>query len=274
MNLARLHSLKGFEYQHPRDKKAMRALQETKGIERVVKKFYDMGIEKIIKLQSTGSSLAATPEAFPELNRALDTACTILQVPTRPDLYIRRSEALDAITLGVDHPIILLTSECVNRCSSQELLFIFGRQLAHIQNNHILYKEIGFIFPELIDTLAPVTLGLSSLLSGGLRYALFYWEQMAEFTADRGGLLTCQDVPTAKLMLAKIAGLPEKHWGNFDLDVFEQQVSQYQMEDERTFEKFMRYLFGNNTMAVARASELGHWIKSGDFGAMMTMHGR
>ncbi|MCB0658979.1 MAG: M48 family metallopeptidase [Saprospiraceae bacterium] len=274
MNLLRLNALHGFEYQHPREKKAMRALQETKGIERVVKKFYDMGIEKIIKLQSTGSSLEASPDAFPELNRLLDSACSILQVPVRPELYIRRSEDLDAITLGVDHPIILITSECVNRCTHQELLFVFGRQLAHIQNNHILYKEIGFIFPELIDTLAPVTLGLSSILSGGLRYALFYWDQMAEFTADRGGLLTCQDVSAAKQYLAKVAGLPEKHWGDFDLDAFDRQAKAFELEDEKTFEKFMRYLFGNSTMAIARGHELIQWIEWGDFSALMTLHGR
>lgn len=265
----RLNGLVGSDYEHPKDAKALHTLKDTRGIEKVVKKFYDMGIERLIKLEYTGSGIRVGQKNFPILIQALDTACDILNYPLRPELYIQRSEELQAITLGVEHPIIVLTSEMVNELSPEEILFVIGREIGHIQNNHILYAEIGFIFPQLVDTLSYVTFGLSGLISGGLRYALFYWAQMAEYTADRAGLLACQDTYIAKMMFAKIAGLPEKHWANYDISDFEEQARSFEGFHEKTFDKFIRFIYGNNLWAVARAHEIMKWVESGDYARLL-----
>lgn len=265
-----LHGLKAVDYEHPKDAKALHTLENTKGIKKVVKKFYDMGIERLIKLEFTGSGIKATKKSFPQLFRALETACTVLNADVLPELYIQRSEDLQATTLGVEHPIVVLTSESVNNLSYEELLFLMGKEVAHIQSNHVLYKEIGFIFPQLIDTLSYVTFGLSGIISGGLRYTLFYWAQMAEYTADRGGLLACQDTYVAKQMFAKMAGLPEKHWGTYDISEFESQAREFEGFNEKTFDKFMRFIYGNNLWAIARAHELITWVEAGDYQKLLT----
>ena len=265
MNPRKLIGLQASDYEHPKDAKALHRLENTKGIKNVVKKFYDLGIERLIKLEYTGSGIKATKRSFPHLYQSLETACEVMNAPVIPELYIQRSEDLQALTLGVEHPIIVITSESVNNLSQEEILFMLGKEIAHIQSNHVLYQEIGFIFPQLIDTLSYVTFGLSGLISGGLRYALFYWAQMADYTADRGGLLACQDTHIAKKMFAKMAGLPEKHWGTYDFDEFEEQARQFEGYNEKTFDKFMRYIYGNNLWAIARAQELISWVESGDY---------
>jgi Zn-dependent protease with chaperone function len=172
---------------------------------------------------------------------------------------------LQAVTFGVKEPIIAVTSDSVNHFSKEEFVFLFGREIAHIMSNHILYQEIGFIFPQLIDAIAPITLGLGNIVSAGLRYALFNWSQMSQYTADRGGLLACQDAYIAKMVLAKMAGLPEKHWGTFDMSSFEVQAKEFEGFTEKTFDKVIRFMYGNNLWAVARASELMEWIDDGSF---------
>ena len=269
MNPHKLHNITASDFQHPKEAKSMMTLKNTKGLEKVVKKFYDMGIEKIIKLQYTGSSLKLSPESFPDLFRLTETACDILDVDYIPELYVHRSEQFTATTLGVERPMIAISTECLDKLSKPELLFLIGREVAHIKCQHILYQEIGFIFPELMDALSTITLGLSGVLSSGLKYALFHWAQMAEYTADRGGLLVCQDVYVAKQLFTKLAGLPEKYWATFEVEELDNQARAFEGFTEKTFDKFMRFLYGNNLWAIARAQEIINWVESGEYNKVL-----
>ena len=247
----------------------MSILKNTKGLEKVVKKFYDMGVENVIKLQYTGSSLKLSPKSFPDLYRLTKTACEILDVDQIPELYVHRSEQFTATTLGVERPMIAISTECLDKLSNQELLFMIGREVAHIKCDHILYQEIGFIFPELMDALSTITLGLSGVLSSGLKYALFHWAQMAEYTADRGGLLVCQDINVTKKLFTKLAGLPEKYWATFEVEELDNQAREFEGFTEKTFDKFLRFLYGNNLWAIARAQEIIHWVESGNYNKVL-----
>lgn len=269
MNQEILNGVEISDFQHPKEAASLKVLKSTNGIERVVKKFYDMGIENIIKLQFTGSSLKLSEKTFPDLYMLLDNACQILGVDTIPELYVHKSDEFTATTLGVDKPMISITTECLDKLSKPELQFILGREIAHIKSQHILYQEIGFIFPELMDALSTITLGISSMLSSGLKYALFHWAQMAEYTADRGGLLVCQDTYSTKQVFSKLAGLPERYWGNFDIDELDEQARAFEGFTEKTFDKFIRFLYGNNLWAIARAHEVISWVDSGDYNKVL-----
>ena len=87
----------------------------------------------------------------------------ILQVNQKVQLYIQRSEQIGGVSIGVEKPMIILSSLAVDRLSHQELLFILGREVAHLAHQHTLYKEIGLIFPDLMEAFSVVTLGISSL---------------------------------------------------------------------------------------------------------------
>lgn len=274
MNPHKLFNIAPAVFQHPKEAKSLSTLKNTNGLERVVKKFYDMGIENIIKLQYTGSSLKLSPKSFPDLFDLTATACNILGVDDVPELYVHRSEQFEVTTLGVDRPMIAISTECLDKLSEQELLFMIGREVAQIRCQHILYQEIGFIFPELMDALSGVTLGLSGVLSSGLKYALFHWAQMAEYTADRGGLLVCQDVHVTKQLFTKLAGLPEKYWATFEVEELDKQARSFEGFTEKTFDKFMRFLYGNNLWAIARAQEIIHWVESGEYNRILVNKSR
>ena len=269
MNPHKLYNITASDFQHPKEAKSMMALKNTNGLEKVVKKFYDMGIENIIKLQYTGSSLKLSPKSFPDLFRLTEIACEILGVDQIPELYVHRSEQFTVTTLGVDRPMLAISTECLDKLTQQELLFMIGREVAQIKCQHILYQEIGFIFPELMDALSGITLGLSGVLSSGLKYALFHWAQMAEYTADRGGLLVCQDIHVTKQLFTKLAGLPEKYWATFEVEELEDQARAFEGFTEKTFDKFMRFLYGNNLWAIARAQELINWVDLGEYNQVL-----
>jgi len=269
MNTHNLFDIDVSDFQHPKEAASILALKNTNGIEKVVKKFYDMGIENIIKLQYTGSSLKLTPKSFPDLFQLTEQACETLGVELIPDLYVHRSEQFTATTLGVERPMIAISTECLDKLSKEEMLFMIGREVAKIKCHHILYQEIGFIFPELMDALSGITLGLSGVLSSGLKYALFHWAQTAEYTADRGGLLVCQDIHMTKKLFTKLAGLPEKYWATFEVGELEDQARAFEGFTEKTFDKFMRFLYGNNLWAIARAQEVIHWVESGEYNKVL-----
>jgi Zn-dependent protease with chaperone function len=269
MNDHNLHNILVSDFQHPKEKQSLKTLKNTKGFEKVVKKFYDMGIENIIKLQFTGSGLKLSQKSFPDLFHMTKTACEILDVDTIPELYVFRSDQFEATTLGVDKPMIAISTECLNKLSKEELLFIIGREVAQIKCHHILYQEIGFIFPELMNALSGITLGLSGVLSSGLKYALFHWAQMAEYTADRGGLLVCQDLYVAKRVFTKLAGLPEKYWATFDIEELDNQARDFEGFTENTFDKVMRFLYGNNLWIIPRTQEVIKWVESGDYNKVL-----
>ncbi len=250
------------DYEHPLETQALERLKKTHGLGKVISKFHEHSFEHTIRLQYTGSSLAVHPRTFPDLVYLTEKACEILQVSLVPKLYIQSADSLTAISIGVEDPALILSSELVEKMTSEELLFVIAREVAHIKSEHILYQEIGMIFPEIIEALSVVTLGLSSVLSTGLRYALFAWKEKAEFTADRGGLVACQDVETAKWVLAKWAGLPERYWSTFPIEEFALQAHQYEMSTLKTFDKVVGFFLGDNNWSVARAKDLLDWIET------------
>jgi Zn-dependent protease with chaperone function len=264
----RLTNLDPREYEHPFDKRALDSLQGTKGLDTLVRKFYEYGVERIFNIQLTSSNLRVTQSSFPDLYDIFEEARQIMNLPIVPVLYIVRSDLLQGFTTGVDHPIIALSSAAIDSFSDDELLFIIGREIGHIKSQHVLYYEIGTILPFLSDILGAMTLGIGSLVSVGLQVALLQWKVMSEYTADRAGLLACQDATVATSSLAKIAGLPDKYFDKFNLDDFVTQAREFQGYDDGNYNKVIKYLSlisGEQNWSVGRGNELFKWIDSGRY---------
>ena len=221
-----------------------------------------------MKWQYLSSSVRVTNNNFSHLLFLSAKAAEILQVQYVPELYIRRSDHLEGISIGVEDPLIILSSDAVEKLSNQELLFVLGREMAHIEHQHTLYKEIGLIFPELIEAFSVVTLGLSSILSAGLKYALYNWDMTSELTADRGGLLACQDWQTCVSFLAKLAGWPQNYWSSINLAEFQDQARKFK-HAQSSFDKIVNYMLGDNSFGIVRLKELIDWTDAGDYDALI-----
>lgn len=268
MDLKILEKLDPREYEHPLDKKALDALEKTKGLDTLVRKFYDMGLEEILLIQFTGSNLKVTPTSFPDLYELLEETCEILNLKQTPDLYLQSGQGLQGITTGVDKPIIVISTDCIELFNEKELMFVLGREIGHIKSQHVLYHEMGFLLPVLGEAIGAATMGIGNLLTMGLQIALLHWVRMSEYTADRAGLLACQDVTAATMALAKIAGLPPKYYDSYSLDSFVTQARAFKGFDEKRYSKFLKYssyMFQDQVWTVMRANQFYAWVDAGEY---------
>ena len=266
--MVKIDKLYPHEYEHPMDKKALDALQKTKGLDVLVKKFYEFGIERLFNIQCTGSHLKVTPSSLPEIYSMVEESCETLFLPQIPEIYIEHNERIEGFVTGVDKPIIVLSSGAIDDLTEAENRFIIGRMIGHIKSDHVLYYEIGYILPVISELLQGPLLGFGSILTLGLQVALLNWSRMSEYTADRAGLLCCQDITAATSVLAKTAGLPKAKYDDFIVDDFVNQAREFQSYDESNYNKALKYvslMFGEKKWSVQRAHELLLWLDSGQY---------
>jgi Zn-dependent protease with chaperone function len=184
-------------YEHPDDAAALDALKHTAGLDLLVRKISAWGMERFLRIQLTGSYLRVTPDNFPDLWRILITARDRLALPITPGLYIQNQEESNAFTAGAEKPVIVVNSGAIDHLEEDELLFVIAHEIGHIKSGHVLYYQIASYIPMIGSFLGDLTLGLGGVLSTGLQVALLHWQRTSELTADRAGLLGCQDCPTS-----------------------------------------------------------------------------
>ncbi|HRU41782.1 MAG TPA: M48 family metallopeptidase [Candidatus Diapherotrites archaeon] len=263
-----INELYSQEYEHPFDKRALDALEQTPGLETLVRKFNQYWNDKVLKIQYTGSNIKVTDRNFPGIYDALKEACRILNVPKLPDLYIQWSYDINAFTAGVESPIIVLNTGTIDLLTYEEILFIIGHELGHIKSQHVLYNQMAQVLPVLGNIVGSATLGIGSLISTGLQIAILNWSRMSEFTADRAGILACQDVNSAVSAMVKIAGVPQKYFDSINIDDFIQQAKEFESYDYDSLDKMAKIIsimWQNHPWTVMRAAEFFKWIDSGQY---------
>lgn len=257
-----LTGLNHVEYEHPFDKKALNALENTPGLTHVGKFFTKNTIEKFYTVQCTGSNLKVTKESYPQLYEYLEYACQILDMPMIPDMYVQYGYEINAYTIGAENPIIVINSGLIDLCDENEIMFIIGHELGHIKSNHMLYHMMASIINVIIDQIP-----WGSYAAVPLQYALYYWNRMSEFTADRAGWLCCQNLNAVVRAFVKMAGLPINQYPNLDAKSFIKQAKDFQMLDYDNMNKVIKFLSimeQTHPWTVLRGAQLLEWIESGE----------
>ena len=189
----------------------------------------------------------------------LEYACQILDMPKVPELYIQWGYNINAFTVGSENPIIVLNSGLIDMCDDDEIMFIIGHELGHIKSNHMLYHMMASVINMAIESIPG-----GNLIAAPLQYALYYWNRMSEFTADRAGLLCCQNKDAAIRMFMKMAGMPLKEFNNVNYQSFIKQASEFKMLDEDGMSKLIKFISianDSHPWTVMRAAELLNWMK-------------
>ncbi|TMH09498.1 MAG: protease [Betaproteobacteria bacterium] len=263
-----LLGLKPQTYEHPLDRKTLDSLQKTGGLETLVRKVNEWGLERMLQVQLSGSHLKATEDSFPELAGLLREAAHNIDLPTLPDLYVAAQGGLNAFTAGVKRPIIVISSEAVDCLTPDELLFVIGHEVGHIKSGHVLYYQIAEYLPVIGEILGGVTLGLGELAGAGLQVALLNWKRMSEFSADRAGLLACQDANPALTVMMKAAGLPRSRYDSANTEDFIAQARSFESLDADALNWIARRLSvmgQTHPWTVLRAQQMLAWIDDGSY---------
>lgn len=263
-------------YEHPFDRSALASLNGTPGLELLIRKFNELGVERFLRIQYTGSNLRVTRDNFPELHNLVREATTVLNLPVLPDLYIQAGGSINAFTAGVQRPIVVLNAGCIDCLSTDEIFFVIGHELGHIKSGHVLYRQIGAVLPMVGNFVSRMTVGFGGLVSTALEAALLNWQRMSELTADRAGLLACQNRDAAISAMVKIAGLPHTMYGRFNADDFIAQAREFKAFDENPLDriaKFVSAMGHTHPWTVLRAAEFDHWTSSGEYNRILNACG-
>lgn len=256
------------QYEHPLDRAALEKLESIPFLTTACKWVTSNFIERVYNIQYTGSNLKVTKDNYPKIYEYLVEACRILDLQQVPELYITWGYDINACTIGAENPIIVLNSGLIDLCDDDEILFIIGHEVGHIKSQHMLYHLMAQVINWGIDTIPG-----GSLVASGLQFALYYWSRMSEFTADRAGLMCCQDTDAMIRAFIKMAGLPIKEFNNIRPETFIQQARDFKMLDYEGMNKVVKFLSiadETHPWTVMRSAELLKWIDSGEYGRFVT----
>jgi|GEM_PF-518130 len=272
-----LSGLNPIDYEHPTDKQALNALEGTPGLEMLVRKFHQYGLDKQLKVQFTGSNIKVTERNVPRLYNAMAAVCKTIHLQMIPDFYIMQGDEINAFTAGVEKPILVVSEGCAEKLTFDELVFVIGHEVGHIKSQHVLYHQIANILPALGSVIGSMTLGFGELISTGIQLALLNWQRKSEFTSDRAGLLACQNIDAAVTAMMKIAGYPPSYYGTINPKDFIKQAKEFEGFDESNLDKIAKVLSVMNSThpwTVMRAAEMCRWIEDGSYAAIISKYAR
>jgi len=86
-------------FEHPADKAALDALKKIPVLDVVLRKFFELGFEKVFRIQMIGQAVHVTPKQCPKIYAMFREACDILDVH-EPDLFLVSSPYVNAFTFG------------------------------------------------------------------------------------------------------------------------------------------------------------------------------
>jgi Zn-dependent protease with chaperone function len=260
-----LQGLSAEEFRHPTDVRATEALRKVPGLDKLMAKILEYGLERLFYVDNVASNLRVTPRMFGRIHRSLTWACKILDVP-EPEVYVTLDPVPNAFTYGHTRPFISITTGLVDLLSDEELFFVIGHEVGHIKAGHVLYGTMARNIAAVVALLGQATLGVGALLGQGLVIALYEWYRCAELTADRAALLCVQDIEPARDTLMKLAGGTTRLAGELDRDEFLRQVRDYEDVDRSSLDrayKVLLTLYRTHPFAMQRAKELDVWFVEG-----------
>ena len=267
----KLINLQSSEYEHPFDKAALERLRSLKGFDTVVNFVLNWTTIKWRIVELCGSNFHVTKESCPELYSLVQQTIETLDIDRMPQIYTQWSYNVNAYTTGYKNDTILvLFTGAADLMSDAELTFITGHEAGHIKSGHVLYHVMGQVFANIVSQSI-----LAGSLLGPIQIALQYWNRMSEFTADRAGLLACQNLDAALSATMKMAGIPKRYFNTADPHIFAKQAQEFMSQYGDTANTIIRnisILDDSHPWTVMRAYELIKWVESGDYQKLLDTH--
>ena len=259
----RLPDISSRAYEHPADRSALVALRKLTGFDVILRNLAGLFSDRSLRLLFLASSVRASEQQFPGLYQMLLDGAYVLDLPRVPELYIWQNPEVNAMALGTDKPLIVITTGLIDLMDEEETRFVIGHELGHVLSGHSVYRTMLYLLIGLAARLALVPIawiGLKAVIWG-----LEEWFRKSELSCDRAGLLAGQDVPAARRALMKMAGGPQL--AELSADAFLEQAREYDaVPDVReSLIKLMQMQGTTHPFAVVRFAELDRWSSEGEY---------
>ena len=255
------------DYQHDDHRCAFLSLKKIKAFDKAVDWVIENTVEKVTDVQQIGSSISMNEEAAPKLYDLVHDIANTLDVDIIPQTYTRWGYDIYITTDGDKHPKMIINTGTIDLLTPDEQRFMIGHEFGHIKSNHLKYLLLCRYWSMYESYIPGSTL---------LQIPLFYWSRMTDLTADRVGLLACQDINVALKTMIKMAGAPEALYDNLNVDAFIEQAESFKLSKMGIMNKIVEKISIMDNAApwmVRRASELLKWHKSGEYDAIIKRYG-
>ena len=132
-----------------------------------------------------------------------------------PTIFVRDDidkKIIYSIASDIIEPCIVITKALIEMCTAEEIQVLIGSECGRIQNHHCTYNLAYKYFNADNRGFIPVEQSYKQPVSKQLIYTLAQWVKLADVTADRAGMICC-DEPERYAEI--IAGLYEKGYIDF-----------------------------------------------------------
>lgn len=190
-------SLKG--YAHPIDEKIIKVL-DNPAINAVFRTVSDFGADNFYgTMLATGIPL--NHENHPEEDAIIRHCSERLGIKRPYAIISNQLPGINAMTVGSDDaPYLVLSSLLVKVMSKEQLTFVIGHECGHIAMGHVVYHSAVATAGSLAQLIPVIGEGVYNLVA----FPLNAWERRSEITADRAGLLCCEDLELAQRTLLQL----------------------------------------------------------------------
>jgi Zn-dependent protease with chaperone function len=257
-------------YEHPADRSALVTLRKLSGFDTVFKTLSGLLPERSLRLLYLSDSVRVSDEQFSHLHDMLRDSCYILDLDKVPAMYVTQDPKPNAMCIGMDEPIIVITTGLVELLDEEEMRTVVGHEVGHALSGHAVYRTILLFLTNLAIRVAWIPLGNLAIMA--IVTALREWFRKSELSADRAGLLVGQDLRASMRALMKIAG--GNHLHEMNVDAFLKQAEEYESAGDLrdSVLKILNVLPRSHPFTTVRAAELKKWAAGRDYQRIMDGH--
>lgn len=247
---------------HPEDKSTMDTLRKIPGFKTIVDKTVGSIMEKYAAIEYSAEGINVTTMSLPNVHRYIVECCRLLSIKNVPACSTDWDYDICSFSVGEEKPRIILQSGTIDLLTPDELYFMIGHELGHMKCGHKSYH----MFTEAMYM--PLANSDLKIWMSLVKMPLLNWYRVSDFSADRIGLLCCQDINVALSTMIKMAGLPKKCYNQIHIKSFIQQAIDFRQNNSGAMERIIKYLSINAAAMpwlVMRAGELWDWYSSGEY---------
>ncbi|WP_411105466.1 M48 family metallopeptidase [Streptomyces sp. cmx-4-9] len=257
-------------YEHPADRSALVALRKLSGFDTVFKALSGLLPERSLRLLFLSDSVRVGETQFPHLHAMLRDACYILDLEKVPQMYVQQDPRPNALCIGLDEPVIVVTTGLVELLDEEEMRAVVGHEVGHALSGHAVYRTVLLFLTNLAVKVAWIPLGNVAVMA--IVTALREWFRKSELSADRAGLLVGQDLQASMRGLMKLAG--GNHLHEMNVDAFLAQAQEYESSGDLrdSVLKIVNMLPRTHPFTAVRAAELKKWSEHRDHQRIMDGH--
>ena len=248
---------------HPDDQSQLAWIRNHKGFETLLNKSVVKYQEMFSNVEYTGNGFEINENSLPQLHCQLVDACNVLGLEDIPKMSSFWEYFISSDSIGGKKNRIIITTGTIDLMDEKEIDFILGHEIGHIRCGHKPYQMLlELLYSPIINDVDQFN------IASVIKLPLLDWYRVSHYSADRMGLLCCQDIDVALKAMIKMAGCPKRVYDNINIDAFIKQTEEFENYTKDFWTKLMKDFTikaASMPWLVLRARKLLDWYNSGEY---------